>query len=437
MAVAGLMLTSCAKDYDDDLATINKRVDNLEGRVSALEQWHNDNIDALQQIINIQQSGSYISAITPLASGDGYVMTFGNGQTFTVHDGKDGQDGHSPIIGVRQDTDGIYYWTLDGEWLLDADGQKVRTTGKDGQDAIAPQVRINPTTLEWEISLDNGATWTSTGVVAKEQDGTDGDAFFKSVTTDEVSGKVTFTLADGTTFELPYFSSLQAVKNRLQSMVYVPDYVDGKMTITAGEATTAVVTYAVKPAAVATFMAENKDKLAFVVEDGLQTTRAASTSATLTISSVTANGERLTITATANGFVGGQGYAVALDFGDGTSDYRSAYTPVWVKMTDATVSITAEGGVTSGVTLIPGDLLQLTADIQTGDAVSTWSSSNTSVAVVSADGLVTARSEGVATIIVTTVQGATATFIVNVSAGAIEVHDGDGIDQGEAEARRH
>jgi hypothetical protein len=25
----------------------------------------------------------------------------------------------APIIGVKKDTDGIYYWTLDGEWLTD------------------------------------------------------------------------------------------------------------------------------------------------------------------------------------------------------------------------------------------------------------------------------------------------------------------------------
>ena len=40
--------------------------------------------------------------------------------------------------------------------------------GKDdkGEDAVAPQFRINPTTNEWEFSSDNGISWTPTGVKA-------------------------------------------------------------------------------------------------------------------------------------------------------------------------------------------------------------------------------------------------------------------------------
>lgn len=38
--------------------------------------------------------------------------------------------------------------------------------GQDGKDAIAPQIRINPETKEWEISSDGGVTWQSTGTKA-------------------------------------------------------------------------------------------------------------------------------------------------------------------------------------------------------------------------------------------------------------------------------
>ena len=47
-------------------------------------------------------------------------------------DGTNGKDGHTPVIGVRQDEDGVYYWTLNGEWLLDEEGNKIRVTGEDG-----------------------------------------------------------------------------------------------------------------------------------------------------------------------------------------------------------------------------------------------------------------------------------------------------------------
>ena len=52
--------------------------------------------------------------------------------------------------------------------------------GEDGKDGITPQLRINPETNEWEVSYDNGETWTSLGVKAtgdkgdKGEDGSDG-----------------------------------------------------------------------------------------------------------------------------------------------------------------------------------------------------------------------------------------------------------------------
>ena len=60
------------------------------------------------------------------------------------------------------------------------------------------------------------------------------------------------------------------------------------------------------------------------------------------------------------------------------------------------------------VSLVPGETLQLTATVapyNTSNKSVTWKSSKTSVATVSADGLVTAKSEGSATITATTADG--------------------------------
>ena len=60
---------------------------------------------------------------------------------------------------AQDDTDGLWYWTIDGEWLV-VDGQRIRAQGIDGEDgqpgedAVSPQVRINPDTKMWEISVD-------------------------------------------------------------------------------------------------------------------------------------------------------------------------------------------------------------------------------------------------------------------------------------------
>ena len=133
----------------------------------------------------------------------------------------DGKDGSTPVIGVKMDDDGIYYWTLNGEWLTDENGNKIKAVGTDGKDGangangengtngkdgITPQLKIEEG--YWFISYDNGATWTQLGKATGEdgedgangQDGTngtngvDGDSFFQSVTQDEYN--VYIVLAD-------------------------------------------------------------------------------------------------------------------------------------------------------------------------------------------------------------------------------------------------
>ena len=76
-------------------------------------------------------------------------------------DGADGKDGESGADG-KDGTDG-----KDG-----ADGKD----GVDGKDGITPKLRINPETHEWEVSYDNGESWSSLGYKAdiSEDNGFDG-----------------------------------------------------------------------------------------------------------------------------------------------------------------------------------------------------------------------------------------------------------------------
>ncbi len=203
-------LSSCS--YDDD--NLWNEVENIKNRLTTLEEAvikTNDDIVALQSIVNALQKCVYVTSVTPIAGG--YTITFSDDTTATIANGKDGANGtNAPVISVKRDTDGNYYWTMDGEWLM-VDGERVRTNGIDGEDgtngkdAVAPQVRINDTTKEWEISTDGGQTWTSTGVVAEGKDGADGsngsagDSLFRSVDTSNPD-YVIITLADGTEFRL-------------------------------------------------------------------------------------------------------------------------------------------------------------------------------------------------------------------------------------------
>ena len=219
MIIIGITLTGC--EYDD--TNLWNEVENVKNRVTALEEAvkkTNNDISALQTIVEALQKMVYVTSVQTTA--DGYVINFSDGTTATITNGKDGANGtNAPIISVRLDDDNNYYWTLDGEWLL-IDGEKIRANGIDGQngengengengtDAIAPQVRINDTTKEWEISTDGGNSWVSTGIVAEGKDGTNGsngsnglngDSIFKSVDTSN-SNYVLITLVDGTELKL-------------------------------------------------------------------------------------------------------------------------------------------------------------------------------------------------------------------------------------------
>lgn len=235
-AIIGLV--SCTTETD-----FNDRLNNLEERVSKLEKLcaeMNTNISSLQGIVSALQNQDYITAVNELTSDGqviGYTINFAKGQPITIYHGKDGvngKDGSTPVIGVKQDTDGIWYWTLNGEWLLDDNGQKIKavgTDGKDGQngkdgqdgkdgqngqdgapgkDGITPQLKIEEG--YWYVSTDNGQTWVQLGKATGENgkdgvdgkdgkdgvDGVDGDSMFQNVTVTET--EVTFVTSDGQTF---------------------------------------------------------------------------------------------------------------------------------------------------------------------------------------------------------------------------------------------
>ncbi len=198
LAIAAMSATMSSCKYDDD--ELWASVDDLTDRVTSLEakaNAANSDIQALQSIVSALQNKLTITSVEQTE--DGYKITFSDGTTAVITNGK------TPVISVEKGDDGLYYWTVNGELLKDADGNPVCANGIKGDTgaaAVAPQVRINPTTKEWEISTDGGETWTSTGIVAE---GTSDKSIFSAVDTTN-SDYITFTLADGTTFNVPRYT---------------------------------------------------------------------------------------------------------------------------------------------------------------------------------------------------------------------------------------
>ena len=172
LVFCGLLLFGCSDKYDD--SALRNDLNDLENRVTKLEELckqMNTNISSLQKIVEALQDNLSISKVEQIS--DGYIIHFSDGSTATIKNGKNSED--APIIGVKKDTDGIYYWILDGEWLTDERGDKIKAEGTDGtngKDGITPQFKIEND--YWFISYDDGDTWTQLGKATGE-DGKDGE----------------------------------------------------------------------------------------------------------------------------------------------------------------------------------------------------------------------------------------------------------------------
>ena len=210
---AVVALTSCKYD-DDDLWN---SVHGLENRVAKLEELckqMNTNISSLQTIVTALQNNVYVTGTTPLMKDGkeiGYTITFSKGNPITIYHGKDGQDGEdgiTPTISVKKDTDGVYYWTLNGEFIV-VDGGKIQAEGTNGTNGTTPQFKIEND--YWFVSYDNGANWTQLGKATGE-DGVGGDSMFSGVDYETSTDYVIFTLSNGTQIKLPTWSAFEALQ---------------------------------------------------------------------------------------------------------------------------------------------------------------------------------------------------------------------------------
>lgn len=235
IAVLFILAASSCTGYDD--SDIRGGLSDLENRVSKLEtlcSQMNSNIDALQTIVNALQQKEFIESVTPLADGQGYTLTFSSGKTVTIYNGKDGKDGvagtdgkdgaagkdgkdgvdgrdgSTPSLGIKQHTDGVWYWTVNGDWLHDSDGNMVKAVGtdgqdgdngkdgadgKDGKDGVTPKLKIEDGM--WYVSSDGGVSWELLGRATGEDGASAG---IISVT--EEDGYVRFGMQDGTVISI-------------------------------------------------------------------------------------------------------------------------------------------------------------------------------------------------------------------------------------------
>ena len=216
IAAAALTMTSCV--YDD--TPLQDRVDQIEKDLPTLTQkvdGINGDIDAVKALADALNHREHIKTVENVEGG--YKIIFESGKEYTITTGKDGapgadgqngtngqdgapgadgqdgqngadgQDGHTPVIGVKEDS-GILYWTVDGEFILDAKGNKVAANAESN----APVIRVNPETDMFEYSTDKGQNWTILGPAATSN-------IFKEII--DGAEQVKFILADGSEIIIP------------------------------------------------------------------------------------------------------------------------------------------------------------------------------------------------------------------------------------------
>lgn len=206
--------------------------------------------------------------------------------------------------------------------------------------------------------------------------------------------------------------------SRLNSMVFQP--VNGEIKMTIDQPQAATIVYEVEPKDLASTLAADLSRLTFVGQNGgaLAITAAAGDDTKGT----------LTLTATPSGFDGSKAQSMSLVYSEDGRSYQTAYTPVYVVTRPTGIAIDIV--TTSSGKYAVGEKYQLAAIFTpsyTTEKDVTWSVSDTSVATIDANGVLSPVQDGTVTITVTSVANpeVTASITIEVTGSNIPLNGGN------------
>ena len=173
---------------------VREELDETHAKLRALQELAgsvNRDLTTLDLIVKELDDSHTILPESFQETEEGYEVSFRDGKQIFIPFGKDGVT-FIPV-GVQDDADGLYYWKVDGEWLLDAEGNKIRAGSTDG---IVPQFEVRDDGYWW-MSVDGGKTFERFAS-CEEMNGL---GVFRDVRQTTL-GKVILTLWDGDILEL-------------------------------------------------------------------------------------------------------------------------------------------------------------------------------------------------------------------------------------------
>ena len=214
IAAFGFFLHSCKTDTDDLWDSVYE----LDGKISSLEELckqMNSDISSLQTLAAALQDNNSITSVIPVMQDEkiiGYTISFVKGDPIVIRYGEKGEqgnkgdDGATPVIGIKQYTDGLYYWTLGESWLRDNAGNMIKAEGKngkpgeEGKTGVTPQLKIEDG--YWWVSYGEDSQWIKLDKAIVDNEVT----VFEEVTQDD--RYVYFTLKDGTVITIQKYQKL-------------------------------------------------------------------------------------------------------------------------------------------------------------------------------------------------------------------------------------
>ena len=217
-ALVVLLATACYNDEElkSRLDDVDQRLTEVESKVASL----NTQLTKLQELIDGKLFITGIEKNEDGANVISFVNAYGELSTITLSDGK------TPDISVKQAADGKWYWTLNGEWLLDSNGNTIPVTGERG---VTPSMKIE--NGKWYVSYDHGVTYVECGKAT----GDDGDAFFKDARLSEDGKTAYLTLADGTVLTFEIYKEFGIAVEVPSSLIYSGQTKEYAYTITGGD----------------------------------------------------------------------------------------------------------------------------------------------------------------------------------------------------------
>ena len=241
-AVVASMTLAASCSYDD--TALVERVDRVEKdlatlteRVAALEKRLGEEVEALTALIN-----GKVVVTSVEKQGDATKVTLSDGSSFTVYPEctvVDTDTDTNTYISIAEDNGVLYFAVYEmgqfKEWLL-VNGEKVPVYDGNDQDddvcdnpyqpeaPVAPQFKVEGDQIM--VSIDGGQTWVASGLSAAAA----GAQIFTGVEVN-TDNTVTFTLADGSSFNVVVAELIEFNTTRGQLYVKPGETIDITVTI--------------------------------------------------------------------------------------------------------------------------------------------------------------------------------------------------------------